>query len=100
MALNIASLDETTAQGKQYLAAIKTAAINQLGYFLLPSELFHVLSQKGEQGEFIIETLTHVLQHIEQSTMGSDSEDDFNGLFDGLDLSSNKLGKTEKLKMS
>jgi hypothetical protein len=25
---------------------------------------------------------------------------DFNGLFDGLDLSSNKLGKTEKLKMS
>jgi hypothetical protein len=27
-------------------------------------------------------------------------EDDFNGLFDGLDLSSNKLGKTEKLKMS
>jgi type I restriction enzyme M protein len=32
--------------------------------------------------------------------MGSDSEDDFNGLFDGLDLSSNKLGKTEKLKMS
>jgi hypothetical protein len=32
MALNIASLDETTAQGKQYLAAIKTAAINQLGY--------------------------------------------------------------------
>jgi type I restriction enzyme M protein len=38
------------------------------------------------------------MQHIEQSTMGSDSEDDFNGLFDDLDLSSNKLGKTEKAK--
>ncbi|MFK5950102.1 MAG: type I restriction-modification system subunit M [Methylococcales bacterium] len=35
---------------------------------------------------------------MEQSTMGSDSEDDFNGLFDDLDLSSNKLGKTEKAK--
>ena len=50
------------------------------------------------QGEFVIESLTNVLQHIEQSTMGSDSEDDFNGLFDDLDLSSNKLGKTEKAK--
>ena len=30
--------------------------------------------------------------------MGTDAEDDFNGLFDDLDLSSNKLGKTEKAK--
>jgi len=30
--------------------------------------------------------------------MGTAAEDDFNGLFDDLDLTSNKLGKTEKAK--
>jgi type I restriction enzyme M protein len=39
-----------------------------------------------------------VLNHIEQSTMGTASEDDFNGLFDDIDLTSNKLGKSEKAK--
>ena len=92
------NLDAESDEGKQYLEAIKKESINQLGYFLLPDELFHALSQKGVQGEFIIEALTNVMQHIEQSTMGSDSEDDFNGLFDDIDLSSNKLGKTEKSK--
>ena len=92
------SIKEKTKEGKAYLKAIKTEAIDQLGFFLLPSELFHVIAQKGEQGEFIIESLTQVLRHIEQSTMGSAAEDDFNGLFDDLDLTSNKLGKTEKAK--
>ena len=92
------SVDANTDEGKQYLEAIKKESINQLGYFLLPDELFHTVSEKGVQGDFVIESLTNVLQHIEQSTMGSDSEDDFNGLFDDLDLSSNKLGKTEKAK--
>lgn len=92
------AIDESSKKGKQYLKAIKTEAIDQLGYFLLPSELFHVVAKKGEQGEFIIEALSETLRHIEQSTMGSASEDDFNGLFDDLDLTSNKLGKTEKAK--
>jgi len=91
-------IDESNDEGKEYLDAIKTEALNQLGFFLKPSELFHVIAQKGEQGEFIIESLTEVLRHIEQSTMGSDAEDDFNGLFDDLDLTSNKLGKTEEAK--
>lgn len=92
------SIDETSDEGLKYLEAIKTEAINQLGFFLKPSELFHVIAERGEQGEFIIEPLGVVLRHIEQSTMGSDAEDDFNGLFDDLDLTSNKLGKTEKSK--
>jgi len=91
-------IDESTDEGKEYLAAIQEEAIDHLGYFLKPSELFHVLAQKGENGEFILEALSEVLNHIEQSTMGTASEDDFNGLFDDLDLTSNKLGKTEKAK--
>lgn len=91
-------IDEASDEGQEILEALKEETINHLGYFLKPSELFHVLAKKGEQGEFIIEQLGEVLRHIEQSTMGTDAEDDFNGLFDDLDLSSNKLGKTEKAK--
>ena len=92
------AIDETTDEGQEYLSAIQEEAIDHLGYFLKPSELFHVLAQKGEAGEFILQPLTEVLNHIEQSTMGTAAEDDFNGLFDDIDLTSNKLGKTEKAK--
>lgn len=92
------AIDESSVEGQKYLDAIKEEAIDHLGYFLKPSELFHVLAKKGEDGEFILEPLTEVLKHIEQSTMGTASEDDFNGLFDDIDLTSNKLGKTEKAK--
>ncbi len=92
------AIDESTSEGQEYLTAIKEESIDHLGYFLKPSELFHVIAEKGNKGEFIIEALTEVLNHIEQSTMGTASEDDFNGLFDDIDLTSNKLGKSEKQK--
>jgi type I restriction enzyme M protein len=31
------------------------------------------------------------MNHIEQSTMGTESEDDFNALFEDLDLNSTKI---------
>ena len=40
-------------------------------------------------------TLSKVLTAIEQSTMGSESEEDFGNLFEDLDLTSSKLGKSE-----
>ncbi|WP_435235281.1 type I restriction-modification system subunit M [Psychromonas sp. PT13] len=92
------SIDEKSDEGQEYLEAIKEESIDHLGYFLKPSELFHVIAEKGNNGEFIIESLSEVLNHIEQSTMGTASEDDFNGLFDDIDLTSNKLGKSEKAK--
>jgi len=106
-------ISEDTDEGRQYIEAIKQAALNKLGYFLKPSELFHVIAAKGkpvtkETGEvsddnntrdtFILEELAAVLKHIEQSTMGTESEDDFGNLFEDLDLTSTKLGKTEKEK--
>ena len=96
--LKFDAIDERTDEGQEYLTAIKEESIDHLGYFLKPSELFHVIAESGNKGEFIIENLTEVLNHIEQSTMGTASEDDFNGLFDDIDLTSNKLGKSEKQK--
>jgi type I restriction enzyme M protein len=98
-------IDEATAEGQEYLEAIKEEALSSLGYFLKPSELFRVLARKGsgnsrEEGtsNFILDELTQVLRHIEQSTMGTESEDDFNKLFEDLDLTSTKLGRTEAAK--
>lgn len=45
-----------------------------------------------------MDELTLVLKHIEQSTMGTESESDFNKLIEGLDLTSTKLCRTEAAK--
>jgi type I restriction enzyme M protein len=94
------SLDESTAEGEAMLAAIREEAVERLGYFLKPSELFHKIAEKGarKEGNFILEDLAAILKHIEASTMGHASEDDFEGLFEDLDLGSSKLGKTENQK--
>ncbi len=80
---------------------IKQLALDKLGYFLTPSELFSELARRGNAGgknNFILGDLAKVLTHIEQSTMGSESEEDFGNLFSDLDLTSHKLGKSESDK--
>lgn len=88
-------------QEVELLEAIKDDALDALGYFLKPTELFSELAKRGNSGgvnKFILEDLQKVLTNIEQSTMGSESEDDFGNLFEDLDLTSSKLGKTEEAK--
>lgn len=94
------AIDESSAEGKEMLAAIQEEAIGRLGYFLKPSELFSKVAERGGQksDNFILEDLTSILKHIESSTMGHDSEEDFEGLFEDLDLGSSKLGKSENQK--
>ncbi|MDD2826695.1 MAG: type I restriction-modification system subunit M [Sulfurospirillaceae bacterium] len=89
-------IDESSDEGKAMLGAIKNDAIETLGYFLKPSELFSAVAKRGngDANNFILEDLTGILRSIEQSTMGHESEDDFEHLFEDLDLSSTKLGKT------
>jgi type I restriction enzyme M protein len=97
------NIDENTEIGKQYIEAIKEEALGSLGYFLKPSELFSQIAKRGNadaEGEtnFILEDLGKILVSIEQSTMGTASEDDFDNLFEDLDLTSTKLGRTESAK--
>ena len=84
---------------KETLEAIKEESLLKLGYFLEPSQLFSVLAAKGNadtesDSNYILEDLQSVLNHIEQSTMGTESEEDFNALFEDLDLNSTKIGRT------
>ena len=103
--IRYADINEETEDGKADLEAVKEEALMKLGYFLKPSELFRQIARKGNsiatgenESNFILEELTQILNHIEQSTMGTESEDEFNKLFEDLDLTSTKLGRTEKAK--
>jgi type I restriction enzyme M protein len=91
---------DSNAEHQEMCEAIKEDSIEQLGYFLKPNELFSAMAKKGngDNDNFILEDLTQVLRHIEQSTMGHESEDDFEHLFEDLDLTSTKLGRTEEAK--
>ena len=98
-----AEIKENTTEGKKYLEHIKKACIEHFGFFLKPSELFSYLVKKGKgeikgQEKFILEDLKKVLNDIEQTSMGTASEDDFKGLFDDVDLTSTKLGSRENQK--
>ena len=78
-------------QAAAYLDAIRQASIDKLGFFLPPADLFGTLAERG--GE-ILEDVKRILKDIEQSTMGHASEDDFDGLFESINLDASKLGKS------
>lgn len=72
----------------------RTDLVNTKGFFILPSELFVNVRARAARDENLNETLERVFKHIEESAKGSVSEDDFAGLFDDIDVNSNKLGAT------
>ena len=96
-------IKENTDNGKKYLDHIKSGCVEHLGFFLKPTELFSYIVKKGKgeiknQNNFILEDLKNILNTIEQTSMGTESEDNFKGLFDDVDLTSTKLGSRENQK--
>lgn len=79
--------DEDAEQAREDLVKTK-------GFFILPSELFCNVRKKAAADENLNMTLESVFRHIEESAKGSESEDNFAGLFDDIDVNSNKLGAT------
>jgi len=68
--------------------------VKEKGFFILPSELFANIRNLAKNDANLNETLERVFNNIERSAIGADSEDDIKGLFDDLDVNSNKLGST------
>ena len=79
--------DEMAEEARKDLVATK-------GFFILPSQLFCNVRKRAIKDENLNETLEKVFKAIEMSAQGTDSEDDFKGLFDDIDVNSNKLGAT------
>lgn len=64
------------------------------GFFILPSELFVSVQAKAKNDPNLNETIARVFRNIEGSAVGAPSELDIKGLFDDLDVNSNKIGAT------
>ena len=64
------------------------------GFFILPSELFVNVRAAAKNDPNLNETMSRVFRNIEGSAVGSPSELDIKGLFDDMDVNSNKIGGT------
>ena len=72
--------------------AARAEMVETKGFFILPSQLFQNVRQRASNDENLNETLEKVFNAIEASAQGTPSEEDLKGLFDDLDVNSNKLG--------
>ena len=68
--------------------------VKEKGFYILPSELFVNVVKEARNDVNLNETLSAVFRAIENSAKGAESESDIKGLFDDLDVNSNKLGAT------
>lgn len=85
---NYADLDDSLAEyGRE-------ETVKEKGFYILPSELFVNVRKKASNDENLNETLARVFDNIENSAKGTESEEDLIGLFDDIDVNSNKLGAT------
>ena len=74
--------------------AAREQMISEKGFFMLPSELFCNVRKRAKDDENLNTTLETIFRHIENSAVGTESEDSFKGLFADYDVNSNKLGAT------
>jgi type I restriction enzyme M protein len=104
--LRFVDISPKMADYNGYIEAVQVEALEKLGYFLRPDELFSAVAKRGNgtntdeslfdeaKAVFILEDLQKILTNIQLSTLGTDSEEDFDNLFEDMDLNSTKLGKT------
>lgn len=104
------AITDKTPQASKLIEAIKEESLEKLGYFLKPDELFSEVTKRGRgrntdeeilddtKTTFILEDIQKILTNIQLSTMGTDSEEDFDNLFEDMDLNSTKLGKTPEAR--
>lgn len=76
--------------------AVIEEALNDLGFVIEPQYLFREMVKLVENNKFDVEFMQKAINSLMESTMGTDSEEAFNGLFDDMQLDSTKLGKTVK----
>ena len=68
--------------------------INEKGFFILPSELFINVVKNASTNNCLNETMDNIFKNIESSAKGQQSENDFSGLFNDVDVNSQKLGRS------
>lgn len=87
---------EEAWEDEEYKEAVVEEALRDLGYLIEPQYLFRNMVRMVENNNFDIEFLQAAINSIMESTMGADSQEDFENLFDDMQLDSTKLGRTVK----
>ena len=60
--------------------------------------MYNTTNRSDDRTNFILEDLQKILTNIQLSTMGTESEEDFDNLFEDMDLNSTKLGRTTEAR--
>lgn len=84
---------------EEYREGLVEALLVEIGFVIEPEFLFSSMVTeiaKGDKGTFDVELLHKAVKAVEQSTLGTDSQQDFEHLFDDMDLTSSKLGRDVK----
>lgn len=73
---------------------LRQEAIENLGYFIEPQDLFsNLVKQASVDDEDLIQNVERAFKKVGDSSIGGESAQDFENLFDDVDLQSSKLGR-------
>ena len=79
---------------KAFKKSLREKSIEDIGYFLSPNLLYRNIVSSKNYGNIIIEELDKAFTEISDSSVGRESQEDFQNLFEGVDLYASQLGKT------
>lgn len=85
---------ETAWADEEYKEAVIEESLRDLGFVIEPQYLFRNLVKMVENRAFDIEFLQKAINSLMESTIGNESQQDFEGLFSDMQLDSTKLGHT------
>ncbi|MDQ0428525.1 type I restriction enzyme M protein [Planomicrobium stackebrandtii] len=90
---------EDAWKDEEYREGLVETLLEEIGFVIEPEYLFSSMVTeipKGDKGTFDVELLHKAIKAIEESTLGTNSQQDFEHLFDDMDLTSTKLGRDVK----
>lgn len=79
-------------ENEEYKEAIIEELVERIGFVIEPQYLYSKMIADIVADQFNIEHLAHAINKVEESTLGTDSQEDFNNLFADMDLISTRLG--------
>lgn len=85
---------ENAWQDEKYKDAVVEESLRDLGFVIEPQYLFSNMVKMVENRAFDIEFLQAGINSLMESTIGNDSQGDFEGLFSDMQLDSTRLGHT------
>lgn len=87
---------EEAWKDEEYNQVVTDEALRDMGFIIEPQYLFRKMVKMVETRSFDIEFLQQAINALMESTMGRESQNDFEGLFSDMQLDSTRLGQTVK----